>query len=80
MDVLAVERRDEGRFQLVADVVADLVAGMLRVAELAAEPLPLVVVPEELLQQASRGQHVPGVVHEQVEELLSRGISGSRIR
>ena len=37
VDVLAVERRDEGRFQLVADVVADLVAGVLGVAQLAGQ-------------------------------------------
>ena len=70
VDVLSVERSDEGRFQLVADVMADLVAGVFGVAQLAGNALALVVVAEELLQQARGGQHVPCVVHEQVEELL----------
>ena len=70
MDVLAIERRDEGVLQLVADVVADPVALALQVAELAREPLALVVGAEELLEQPGARQDVVGVVDEELEELL----------
>jgi hypothetical protein len=70
VDVLAVERSDEGRLQLVADVVADAIARVLGVQQLAGDPLAIAVVAEELLEQAGCGQHVAGVFDEQVEELL----------
>src|SRR5437899_11248166 len=49
MDLLAVERRDEGPLEAAADVVADLVAAMLDVADLARSPFDGVVRPEERL-------------------------------
>ncbi len=70
MDVLSIERRDEGVLQLLADVVADPVALALQVAELAREPLALVVRAEELLEQPGARQDVVGVVEEELEELL----------
>jgi hypothetical protein len=70
MDVLPVERGDEGRLQLVADLVAELVAGVLGIPQLAGQPLALAVVPKELLEQAGRAKHVASVRLEQVEELL----------
>ena len=54
VDVLAVERRDEGVLELVPDVVAQPVAPALEVAQLAGEPLALVVGAEELLEQSAR--------------------------
>ena len=70
VDVLAIERRDEGVLQLLADVVAEAVALALEVAQLAREPLALVVGAEELLEQPSTGQDVVGVLDEELEELL----------
>ena len=73
MDVLSVEGRHEGRLELVADLVADLVPRMLSVPQLAGDSLAVVVVAEELLEQSGRAQHVAGVGHEHVEELLLAG-------
>src|SRR5574338_278519 len=70
VDVLAVERRDEGLRQALADVVADAVAAALRVAQLAGEPLALVVGAEQLLEHPGAGEDVLRVLDEQVEELL----------
>jgi len=68
--IFAVNGRDEGHFELVADGVADRVAGVLDVAQLAGEPFALVVVPEELLQQPGCGEHVARIFDEHVEEFL----------
>ena len=70
VDVFAVERCDKGRLQLVTDVVADLIAGVLCVAQLAGEPFALVVVAEELLEQPRRRQDVPRIIDEQIKEFL----------
>src|ERR1700674_5262210 len=69
MDVLAVEGRDEGRFQLVPDLMADLVTRVLCITQLAGQPFAVVVIAEELLEQASRPKDVVGVLDEHVEEL-----------
>src|SRR6266566_1621777 len=70
MDVLAVERRDECGLQAMADVVADLVAAVLGVADLAGPSGQLVEAPEHGLQQPGGTQDVCRVLHEQLEEVL----------
>ena len=49
---------------------------MLEVAELARDPLALVVRAEELLQQPRAGEDVLGILDEQLEELLLAGNEG----
>ena len=80
VDVLAVERRDEGVLELVPDVVADPVAALLEVAQLAGEPLALVVGAEELLEHPRAGEDVLGVLDEELEELLLAGNEGKAHR
>src|SRR5688500_9588928 len=70
VDVLAVERRDEGVLELLADVVADGVAAALRVPELARQALTLLVGTEELLEHPGSRQDVLTVLDEELEELL----------
>ena len=47
-----------------------LVAAALDVAQLAGQPLALVVVAEELLEQPGAGEHVLRILDEELEELL----------
>ena len=68
MDLLAIERGDEGRLESVADVVADLVAAVLGIADLACASLQDVVRPEHRLEQARGPEDVGRVLDEQVEE------------
>ena len=68
VDVLAVERRDEGRLEPMADLVADLVAAMLGRPDLGGPGLGLVVGPEHRLEEARAAEDVRGVLDEQVEE------------
>src|SRR5205085_1627408 len=70
LDVLAVERSDERRFELVANLVAELVAAMFEVTELRRNPLPVGVALEEALECASGGEDVGTVLDEHVEEFL----------
>jgi hypothetical protein len=73
VDVLAVEGRDERRLEPVADVVADLVAAVLRRPDLGSARLRLVVRPEHRLELAGAHEDVCRVLDEQVEEpLLAR--------
>ena len=77
VDVLAVERRDEGRLELVPDVVADLVAAVLELAELDGDSLALAVASEEGLEEPRAGQNVRRVVDEHVVELLLARYQGN---
>ena len=70
VDVLPIERGDECVLQLVPDVVAELVAALLEVDQLAGEPLTLVVGAEELVEHARGREDVLGVLDEHVEELF----------
>src|SRR5687768_11963294 len=70
VNVLAVERRDERVLELLTDVVAQTVTLALEIAQLAREPLALVVRAEELVEQSRAGQDVVGVVDEELEEFL----------
>src|SRR6266508_614477 len=70
MDVLAVKGRDEGRLEAMADIVADLVAAMLGIADLAGPPGQLVEASEHGLQQPGGTEDVRGILHEQLEEVL----------
>ena len=83
--VLAVERRDERRLELVADGVADLVAAVLDVADLAGAPLDLVPGAEHRLEEPRAADDVRGVLDEEVEEAFlardqtqSHGRKGTR--
>ncbi len=68
MDVLAVERRDKRALEAMPDVMTDLVAAMLGVANLTGALLDEVVLAEHRLEQASRAQDVRSIVDEQLEE------------
>ena len=52
VDVLAIDRGDEGRLEAMADLVADLVAAMLVGPDLGGPGLRLVVGPEHRLEAA----------------------------
>ena len=81
VDVLAVERRDEGSLQATADVVADLVAPVLDLADLLGCLVRVVVGPKHRFQLAGAVEHVGGVLNEQVEEaLIARDQSKGRHR
>ena len=73
VDVLAVERGDERRLEPAPDLVADLVAAVLGVANLAGALLRRVVGPEHRLEQSGRPEYVCGVLGEHVEEALFTG-------
>ncbi len=73
LDVLAVEGSDEGLLESMADVVADAVALVFQVDQLARDPLALVVRLEELNEHPRRGEDVLRIVDEEVEECLLAG-------
>jgi two-component system phosphate regulon sensor histidine kinase PhoR len=68
VDVLAIERRDEGPFETVADLVAELVAAVLGVADLLRPLFRGVVGSEHRLEQAGRAEDVCRILGEEVEE------------
>src|SRR4051812_5490793 len=68
VNVLAIERRDERRLEPPADLVAQLVAAMLGVADLAGPLQRRVIRPEHRLEKTSRTEDVRGVLLEHVEE------------
>ena len=70
MDLLAVEWRDEGRLEPLADVVADLVAAVLSFADLLGALVGVVVGPQHRLELAGAVEDVRGVLDEQIEEAL----------
>ena len=73
VDVLAIEGRNEGVLEPVPDVVADLVATVLRVTQLTGTPLDGVVILEHRLEQSRGAEDVRGVFDEQVEKPLLAG-------
>src|SRR5450756_32334 len=68
VDLLAVERRDEGCFQAAADVVADVVPAMLGVADLLGRLVRAVEGAQHRLELPSAVQDVGCVFDEKVEE------------
>src|SRR3954447_12959047 len=68
-DVLAVDRRDERRVQLVVDVVGDPVALLLADHDVARQVGALREVGEHLVEEVGAMDDVPGGLLEQVEEL-----------
>ena len=80
MDVLSVERGDEGRFELVPDLMADLVSDVLCVEQLARDPLSVAVVAKELLQETGSPEHVVCILDEHVEEPFLAGDQGKTHR
>ena len=73
VDVLAVERGDERRLEPPADLVAELVAAVLGVADLPGALLGGVVRAEHRLEQPGRPEDVRRVLREHVEEALFAG-------
>ena len=71
VNVFAVERRDEGLVELDEDAVGHLVAAVLDLGDLGdgSGHLVVVVVIEQIRQDASAVGDVIGYVNEQVEEL-----------
>src|SRR3954451_2386217 len=72
-DVLAIDRRDERRVQLVVDVVGDPVALLLADHDVAREIGALGEVREHLVEEVRTVGDVPGRLLEQVEELAGAG-------
>jgi hypothetical protein len=70
VNILPVERRDEGLFEPMTDVVGDLVALVLGVAQPSGQHLAFVVVLQHALEHLGRGSHVLRVLHEKIEEAL----------
>jgi len=68
IDVLAVERCDERRLEPMPDLVADLVAAVLRRPDLRGTGLGLVVRPEHGLEQPGAAEDVRGILDEEIEE------------
>lgn len=73
VDLLAIEGRDERRLETMADVVGDLVAAMLGVANLARSTLQDVIGPQHRLEEAGGAEDVGDVLDEEVEEVLITG-------
>src|SRR3954466_1002319 len=72
-DVLAVDRRDERRVQLVMDVVGDPVALLLADHDVARDVGSLREVSEHLIEEVGAANDVLGRLLEQVEELPVAG-------
>ena len=68
VDVLALERRDEGGVQLVECPMRDVVALVLDVLHLAHALVEAVPPLEHLLEQARGIEHLGGELIEQIEE------------
>ena len=73
MDVLAIEGRNEGVLEPMANVVADLVAPMFGISKLAGTALDRVVVLEHRFEQPRGAEDVGGILDEQIEESLFAG-------
>ena len=73
VDVLAIEGRNEGVLEPMANVVADLVAPMFGISKLAGTALDRVVVLEHRFEQPRGAEDVGGILDEQIEESLFAG-------
>ena len=70
VDVLAVDRRDEGGVEPAHDLVGERVAGVLDVLDSLGLCLGVRIVEAQLFEHARRRHDVPGLLLEQVEEFL----------
>jgi len=73
VNLLAIERRDEGCLQAMPDLVAELVPAVLGITDLAGAAFQDVIGTEHGLEQPRRAEHVRGILGEQVEEAFIAG-------
>jgi hypothetical protein len=73
VDVLPIDRGDEGGVEAAHDLVGEGVARVLQVLDLLGLSLGVRVVEGQLLERPRRGHDVGGLLLEQIEELLFPG-------